>query len=55
MGYGGVKMADKKYWRCNVCNDIHYGMAGPELCPTCQNKDAYVEVTKEEAMKVMEG
>jgi hypothetical protein len=28
-------------------------MAGPALCPTCQNKNAYVEITKEEAKKVM--
>ena len=48
------KMADKKFWRCNVCNDIHYGVTGPEMCPTCQTSNAYVEVTKEEALKVME-
>ena len=46
-------MADKKFFRCNVCNDIHYGAAGPVLCPTCQNENAYVEVDKEEAMKVI--
>ena len=26
----------KRYWRCFVCNDIHYGVASPELCPTCK-------------------
>jgi rubrerythrin len=26
----------KRYWRCFVCNDIHYGVAPPELCPTCK-------------------
>ena len=46
-------MTGKKFWRCNVCNDIHYGMAGPEICPTCKVKNAYVEIDKEEAMKVM--
>jgi len=46
-------MPEKKFWRCNVCNDIHYGNAGPELCPTCNTENAYVEVTKEEAQKVM--
>ncbi len=46
-------MADKKFWRCNVCNDIHYGAAGPELCPTCQNKNAYAEIDLEEAKNVM--
>ena len=47
-------MADKKFFRCNVCNDIHYGAAGPELCPTCNTKDAYVEVDKAEAVNIME-
>lgn len=44
----------KKFFRCNVCNDIHYGISGPEMCPTCQTKNAYVEITKEEAKNVME-
>jgi rubrerythrin len=43
----------KKYWRCNVCNDVHYGNSGPEVCPTCQEKDAYVEIEEQEAKKVM--
>ena len=47
-------MADKKFLRCNVCNDIHYGNDGPETCPTCQAKNAYVEIDKEEAKKVMD-
>jgi len=47
-------MAGKKFWRCNVCNDIHYGMAGPETCPTCQTKNAYVEIEADEAKAVME-
>ncbi len=42
----------KKYWRCFVCNDIHYGFRPPAICPTCKVKDAYVEVTSEEARKV---
>lgn len=46
-------MTEKKFFRCNICNDIHYGMAGPELCPTCLNKNAYVEIDKEEAIRVM--
>jgi len=25
----------KRYWRCFVCNDIHYGVRPPEICPTC--------------------
>ncbi len=46
-------MTEKKFLRCTVCNDIHYGAAGPIICPTCQTKDAYVDIDKEEAMKVM--
>jgi len=42
----------KKYWRCFVCNDIHYGIRPPEICPTCGVPHAYVEVTSEEARKV---
>ncbi len=40
----------KRFWRCHVCNDIHYGNAGPEICPTCGVKNAYCEIDKEEAM-----
>ena len=46
-------MVDKKYFRCNICNDVHYGNSGPEVCPTCQEKDAYVEIEEQEAKKVM--
>ena len=46
-------MAEKKFWRCNVCNDIHYGVLPPEICPTCMTKNAYVEVDKKEAKFVM--
>jgi ferredoxin-thioredoxin reductase catalytic subunit len=42
----------KRYWRCFVCNDIHYGVKPPEICPTCGVPHAYVEVTSEEARKV---
>jgi len=44
---------NKKFWRCNVCNDIHYGAAGPETCPTCQQKNVYVEIEENEAKKAM--
>jgi ferredoxin-thioredoxin reductase catalytic chain len=39
----------KRYWRCFVCNDVHYGVAAPELCPTCKVLNAYVEISAEEA------
>ncbi len=48
-------MIKKRYWRCYVCNDIHYGVAPPELCPTCKVLNAYVEVTAEEAIKLSGG
>ena len=43
----------KKHWRCHVCNDIHYGFAPPEICPTCRVKDAYVEISSVETKEVM--
>ena len=46
-------MPEKKFWRCTVCGDIHYGLAGPEICPTCQVKNVYVEIDKEEAKKIL--
>ncbi len=42
----------KKYWRCFVCNDIHYGLAPPEICPTCKVKNAYIEISSHEAENV---
>lgn len=44
----------KKFWRCYVCSDIHYGNGGPEICPTCMTKNAFVEIDKEEAKNVMQ-
>jgi len=43
----------KRYWRCFVCNDIHYGVAPPELCPTCKVLNAYVEISAAEARKIL--
>jgi len=45
----------KRYWRCFVCNDIHYGVAPPAVCPTCKVASAYVEITAEEARKFLGG
>jgi ferredoxin-thioredoxin reductase catalytic subunit len=42
----------KKYWRCHVCNDIHFGIHPPELCPTCKVLNAYVEIAAAEAQKI---
>jgi len=49
----GISKMVKKFFRCNVCNDIHYGLSGPIVCPTCQAKNAYVEIEKKEAKFVM--
>ncbi|MFH0860258.1 MAG: hypothetical protein V1921_03570 [Candidatus Altiarchaeota archaeon] len=46
-------MASKRFFRCNVCNDVHFGLAGPAVCPTCQAKNAYVEIDAQEARNVM--
>lgn len=46
-------MSDKKYYKCKVCGDIHYGVNPPEICPTCKNKNAYFGISKDEAMKHM--
>jgi len=43
----------KKFWRCHVCNDIHYGLIPPGICPTCMVKDAYMEISSQEAKKVI--
>jgi ferredoxin-thioredoxin reductase catalytic chain len=43
----------KRYWRCFVCNDIHYGVAPPELCPTCKVVNAYVEISADEARRFL--
>ena len=46
-------MAAKKYWRCKVCGDIHYGVNPPQECPTCHTDDAYEEISKAEAKKLL--
>ncbi|MGD0056525.1 MAG: ferredoxin-thioredoxin reductase catalytic domain-containing protein [Methanomassiliicoccales archaeon] len=45
---------NKKLWRCHVCNDIHFGVKGPKVCPTCGAKDAFVLVDSSEAVKVID-
>jgi ferredoxin-thioredoxin reductase catalytic subunit len=42
----------KKFWRCHVCNDIHFGVNPPEVCPTCLVEKAFVEISSEEAKKI---
>jgi len=42
----------KKFWRCHVCNDIHFGIKAPKLCPTCRVAHAYVEIPSGEALRI---
>jgi ferredoxin-thioredoxin reductase catalytic subunit len=46
-------MAVKKLWRCHVCNDIHYGIKGPAVCPTCGAKNAFSLIDYPESKKVI--
>jgi len=46
---------NKRLWRCHVCNDIHFGLKAPKVCPTCGAKDAFVLVDDSEALKVIDG
>jgi ferredoxin-thioredoxin reductase catalytic subunit len=43
----------KKFWRCYVCNDIHWGTKTPDICPTCKVKAAYVEISAREARTIL--
>ena len=43
----------KRFWKCKVCGDIHFGEAGPEICPTCHAKNAYENVAVEVAKEKM--
>jgi len=44
----------KKFWRCSVCGDLHYGVQAPEKCPTCSSlQDKATEVTREEFLKAV--
>lgn len=42
----------KSYWRCFICNDIHFGVRSPGVCPTCGVPKAYVRVSGREAAMV---
>ena len=43
----------KKFFRCTVCGDVHWGMAAPETCPTCKQVNKYVEIDADEAKKLL--
>ena len=43
----------KKLWRCNVCNDLHYGDRPPVYCPTCGAKVSFIVIDRNEALKII--
>ncbi|MEM5793499.1 MAG: hypothetical protein QXY45_04070 [Candidatus Aenigmatarchaeota archaeon] len=46
---------NKRFWRCIVCNDIHFGLNPPEICPTCGQVNRYIEVEAKEVLKILKG
>jgi ferredoxin-thioredoxin reductase catalytic chain len=46
-------ITEKKFWRCHVCNDLHFGKVPPLTCPTCGAKRAFVLIDRDEATKVI--
>jgi len=44
----------KKYWKCTICGDLHFGENAPEKCPTCFNpRSKAIEIKKEEFIKLL--
>ncbi len=40
---------EKKFWRCTVCGDLHWGALAPEKCPTCgAPRSKHEEITLDE-------
>jgi len=50
---GQIMNTQKRFWRCHVCNDIHYGIKPPETCPTCGVKNAFVLCDRSESLNIM--
>lgn len=46
-------LGNRKFWRCNVCNDLSINLEPPQECPTCQAKNAYVEIEPGEFKKLL--
>lgn len=45
----------KKYWRCTICGDLHWGKQAPEKCPTCgYPRKKAIQITKKEFLKALE-
>jgi hypothetical protein len=47
-------LQNKKIFRCHVCNDIHIGLTAPEVCPTCFQKEAYVQINEKEIKTLLD-
>jgi rubrerythrin len=47
-------LGKRKFWRCHVCNDLSISITPPEICPTCFQKDAYVEINEKEIKTILE-
>lgn len=43
----------KRFYRCRTCGDIHWGINTPNICPTCDAKDDYVEIDRLEVMNIL--
>ena len=46
-------LGGRKFWRCNVCNDLSISLEPPRECPTCQASNAYVEIELNEFQKLL--
>lgn len=45
---------NKKFWRCSVCGDLHYGKEAPEICPTCGSpREKAQEISREDFLKAI--
>lgn len=47
-------LGERKFWRCNVCNDLSICLEPIKECPTCHAKNAYVEIEPGEFKKILE-
>jgi hypothetical protein len=47
-------LGNKKIWRCHVCNDLSVSDKPIEVCPTCAQKDAYVQINPIEFKKFLQ-
>lgn len=49
-----ASMGNKRFWRCFICNDLHIGQKFPEDCPTCLQKNVYIQVDEVEIKGFLE-